>query len=165
MNPQNILTAFLAHSVDIEAIALIAESDTKQVQAAMRAEMLRLAGQDQPSVSAESAPPTTARKVRAADSSPLPEPKNHAAAMKRSPARKAVAKLYDGPDLSKTARITRWLKEPLTCAEIAERARVEMVPTDDHEHWAADGLYAMRANGLVIKPEQTGGKWRLAQQV
>lgn len=115
-------------------------------------------------------PPTTAETpqqgaatVRAADSSPLPEP-NHAAAMKRSPARKAVAKAMNGAvPLSKADLITDWLRqEPLTCADIADKARAAMVETSDHEKWASDGLWFMRTKGLVIKPDVPGGKWRLA---
>lgn len=164
MNSQNILAAFMAHGADIETIALIAETDSKQVQAAMRAEMLRLAEQSQSSVSAEPAPLTTARKAQAANSSPSPVPKNCAAAMRKSPARKAVEKLVKtGARLSKTDLITDWLRqEPLTCSDVAAKARAAMVETDDHEHWAADGLYAMRVKGLAIEPEITGGKWRLA---
>lgn len=164
MNSTNILTAFMAHGADIETIALIAETDSKQVQAAMRAEMLRLAEQSEPSVSAEPAPLTTARKAQAADSSPSPMPKNCAAAMKRRSARKAAQKLVSGTaPLLKTDLVTDWLRqEPLTCSDIAVRARAAMVETNDHEHWAADGLYAMRVKGLVIKPDAPGGKWRLA---
>ena len=162
MNPSTVLAAFMSHAVDVEVIALIADTDSKQVQAVMRAELLRLAEQSQPSVLAVSAPLTTARKSRAADSSPLPEPKK-AAAMKRSPARMAVEKVMA---LSKTDLITDWLRqEPLTCSDIADRARAAMVETSDHEKWASDGLWFMRTKGLVIKPDIPGGKWRLAEQV
>jgi hypothetical protein len=65
--------------------------------------------------------------------------------------------------VSKADLITGWLQqEPLTCAEIADKARAAMIETSDHEKWAADGIFAMRVKGLVIRPEQMGGKWRLA---
>lgn len=175
MNSQNILTAFMAHGADIETIALIAETDSKQVQAAMRAEMLRLAEQSQPSVSAEPAPLTTARKAQAADSSPSPAPKNCAAAMRKSPARKAVEKAANPQEYAefpeplrhplaiKQRALYLMLKTgPKDVAELVSMAEAAGVQEADIYKWVSNGLYGMQQKDIAIKPEITGGKWRLA---
>ena len=158
MTRDAVLSAWL-EGARIGTLARIVNEDPEGVEDAIRHELRTIREEYQPSVSAESAPLTTARKARAAASSPLPEP-NHAAAMKRSPARRAVEKVMA---LSKADLIADWLRqEPLTCSDIADRARAAMVETDDHEKWASDGLYYMRTKGLVIKPDIPGGQWRLA---
>lgn len=180
MTRDAVLSAWL-EGARIGTLARIVNEDPAGVEDALRHELRSIREEYQPSVSAEPAPLPTARKAQAADSSPSPAPEFlpkrkkptyrkqarplvHAAELAASPVRKAVAKLVNGAArLSKTDLITDWLRqEPLTCSEIADRARAALVETNDHEKWASDGLWMMRVKDLVIKPDAPGGKWRLA---
>lgn len=104
INNTGILTVFM-EGARISSIAELIVDAPDRVEDGLRSALREIydeyviAGPSRPQ------PPTTAETpqqgaatVRAAASSPLPEPKNHAAAMKRSPARKAVERIVE--DLS-----------------------------------------------------------------
>ena len=128
----------------------------------------------QPSSPTE-APQQGAAQAKAADSSPSPLPRNCAAAMRKSPARRAVAKAVgefaDYPEALRDRRADRMrvvfdlLRQgPATVSELEIRLDTSAGEFDgDVTKWLCNGLYTLHAKGIVIKPDAPGGKWRLTE--
>ena len=166
--------ALFVEGARIPSLATAFQIEMEEVEDALRAALRTMMEEYQPSVSAEPAPLTTARKAKAADSSPSPLPRNCAAAMKRSPARRAVAKAVgefaDYPEALRDRRADRMrvvfdlLRHgPATVSELEARLDTSAGEFDgDVTKWLCNGLYTLHAKGIVIKPDAPGGKWRLA---
>lgn len=167
MTRDAVLSAWL-EGARIATLARVVNEDPEGVEDAIRHELRTIREEYQPSVSAVSAPLTTARKSRAADSSPLPEP-NHAAAMRKSPARRAVERIVD--DLSDYPES---LRNPLAKAQRAiydalrsgPKTTLTLAPlTGLTSATVSTTLYTLRDKRIARGDECMPVNWSLVEQV
>lgn len=168
MTRDAVLTAWL-EGARIGTLARVINEDPAGVEDALRHELRTIREEYQPSVSAEAPPLTTAKVAQAAASSPSPAPKNHAAAMRKSPARKAVERIVD--DLSDYPES---LRNPLAKAQRAiydalrsgPKTTLTLAPlTGLTSATVSTTLYTLRDKRIVRGDECMPVNWSLVEQV